>query len=58
MLSDYPMLPTIPVHDLNRARRWYAEKLGLTPASELPDALVYQTRHGSFLLFSSSEAGA
>jgi catechol 2,3-dioxygenase-like lactoylglutathione lyase family enzyme len=58
MLSDYPMLPTIPVHDLSRARRWYAEKLGLTPVSEVPDALVYQTRHGGFLLFSSREAGA
>jgi len=57
MLSDYPMLPTIPAHDLNRARRWYAEKLGLTPVSEVSGALVYQTRLGGFLLFSSREAG-
>jgi catechol 2,3-dioxygenase-like lactoylglutathione lyase family enzyme len=45
------------VRDLNRARRWYAEKLGLMPVSEVADALVYQNRHGGFLRFSFSEAG-
>lgn len=59
MLKDSQMLPTIPARDLDRARSWYADKLGLTPDHEPPDALLYRVGgDGWFLLFSSSGAGS
>ena len=41
MLSDYPAVATIPVTDMNRAKKWYAEKLGLAAsmfAVAIPDS--------------------
>jgi catechol 2,3-dioxygenase-like lactoylglutathione lyase family enzyme len=43
MLKDQHVLPTLPARDLDRARSWYADKLGLTPDQEPPDALLYRT---------------
>ena len=34
MLADRPIHTALPAADLERARRFYAEKLGLTPESE------------------------
>lgn len=36
MLSDHPIYTTIPVADLERAQRWYREKLGFEPAQDPP----------------------
>ena len=60
MLVDHPMTLTIPVSDLERARSWYEDKLGLAPVQEVPgEALAYRTGAGqSLLLFFSDEAGA
>jgi catechol 2,3-dioxygenase-like lactoylglutathione lyase family enzyme len=44
----------LPAQDLERARRWYAEKLGLEPAEERPGGLRYQFPEGSFALFQSA----
>src|SRR5882757_2742755 len=59
MLVDNPMTLTIPVGDLDRARCWYEDKLGITPVHEVPgEALMCRTGSGqSLLLFSSGEAG-
>jgi catechol 2,3-dioxygenase-like lactoylglutathione lyase family enzyme len=38
MLSEYPIHTALPATDLERAKRFYADKLGLTPESEGPDA--------------------
>ena len=38
MLADRPIHTTLPATDMERARRFYIEKLGLTPETELPDA--------------------
>ena len=38
MLADHPIHTPLPVTDLERAKRFYAEKLGLTPETELPDS--------------------
>lgn len=54
MLSSLEIHLTIPVQDLNRARKFYAEKLGLHPQSETPAGLVYQCKNSWFLLFPSS----
>jgi catechol-2,3-dioxygenase len=45
---------TIPAQDLERARAYYAEKLGLTPTSEGPIGLRYRLADGTrFRLFRS-----
>jgi predicted enzyme related to lactoylglutathione lyase len=36
MLKDHPMFPTLPASDLDRARAFYGERLGLTPSQVLP----------------------
>ena len=44
----------LPAQDLDRARRFYAEKLGLEPAEERPGGLLYRCRSGEFALFASA----
>ena len=46
--------PRLPAQDLERARRFYAEKLGLEPAETRPGGLRYQCRSGSFSIFQSA----
>jgi dihydrofolate reductase/catechol 2,3-dioxygenase-like lactoylglutathione lyase family enzyme len=44
----------LPAQDLDRARRFYAEKLGLEPVEERPGGLRYRCREGWFALFESA----
>ena len=44
----------LPAQDLERARRFYAEKLGLEPAETRPGGLRYQCRRASFSVFQSA----
>jgi catechol 2,3-dioxygenase-like lactoylglutathione lyase family enzyme len=44
----------LPAQDLQRARAFYAEKLGLAPAEERPGGLRYQCGNGQFALFESA----
>src|SRR3954468_23138211 len=44
----------LPAQDLERARRWYAEKLGLEPVDERPGGLLYRCASGEFALFASA----
>jgi catechol 2,3-dioxygenase-like lactoylglutathione lyase family enzyme len=44
----------LPVQDMERARRFYAEKLGLEPVEERPGGLLYRCGSNSFVLFTSS----
>jgi catechol 2,3-dioxygenase-like lactoylglutathione lyase family enzyme len=54
VLSERPCYPTLPASDLNRARTFYREKLGLEPTQETPAALFYTGGEGSrFILFPS-----
>jgi tRNA-Thr(GGU) m(6)t(6)A37 methyltransferase TsaA len=46
----------LPAQDLARARRFYAEKLGLEPVEERPGGLRYQAESGEFALFQSTGA--
>jgi tRNA-Thr(GGU) m(6)t(6)A37 methyltransferase TsaA len=46
----------LPAQDLERARRFYAEKLGLEPAEERPGGLLYRCAGGEFALFQSAGA--
>jgi Glyoxalase/Bleomycin resistance protein/Dioxygenase superfamily. len=54
MLSRLEIHATLPVKDINRAKKFYADKLGLTPKEETPAGLVYQCKDSWFLLFPSS----
>jgi predicted enzyme related to lactoylglutathione lyase len=46
----------LPAQDLDRAKAWYSEKLGLTPTGvDLTGGVVYELSQGTgFLLFQSS----
>ena len=48
----------LPATDLERARRFYADKLGLEPAEERPGGLLYRGRSGVFALFASGGAAS
>jgi catechol 2,3-dioxygenase-like lactoylglutathione lyase family enzyme len=54
MLSEYPIHAALPATDLERAKRFYADKLGLIPESEGPDGLFYRCGGSTrFLVFPS-----
>jgi catechol 2,3-dioxygenase-like lactoylglutathione lyase family enzyme len=44
----------LPAQDLDRARAFYAEKLGLEPVDERPGGLLYRVGGSEFALFQSS----
>jgi catechol 2,3-dioxygenase-like lactoylglutathione lyase family enzyme len=44
----------LPAQDLERARRWYADVLGLHPADERDGGLLYRCGTTSFALFAST----
>lgn len=46
----------LPAQDLERARRWYAEKLGLEPVEEREGGLRYRCGSTLFSLFASAGA--
>ncbi|MGX1887092.1 VOC family protein [Streptomyces sp. NPDC055287] len=46
----------LPAQDLARARRFYAEQLGLEPVDERPGGLLYQCGGTEFALFKSTGA--
>jgi catechol 2,3-dioxygenase-like lactoylglutathione lyase family enzyme len=48
----------IPAQDLERARRFYADRLGLEPVEERPGGLRYRCGGGAFSLFQSSGAAS
>ena len=44
----------LPAQDLERAKRFYGEMLGLTPTAEQPDGVFYEVGRTRLLLFPSS----
>ena len=53
MLSGVPTHTTLPCEDLERARHFYSETLGLEPARELPGGMFYESAGTRFFLFPS-----
>jgi catechol 2,3-dioxygenase-like lactoylglutathione lyase family enzyme len=53
-LRDSAVATRLPAQDLERARQFYAEKLGLEPVEERPGGLLYECGSGVFALFQSS----
>jgi len=56
MLSNVRIEARIPAQDLARARRWYAEKLGLEAVEEREGGLRYEGASGVFCLYTSTGA--
>ena len=54
MLNDAPVHATLPCSDFDRAKTFYAERLGLTPVEEQPAGAFYETGGTRFFLFPSS----
>jgi catechol 2,3-dioxygenase-like lactoylglutathione lyase family enzyme len=46
----------LPAQDLDRARRFYSERLGLEPVDEWPGGLLYRCGDVDFALFRSTGA--
>ncbi len=59
MLNDLSPITTIGVKDLNRAREFYEEKLGLEPVtSTMPEETqLYRCGHGMLEIYHSEFAG-
>jgi catechol 2,3-dioxygenase-like lactoylglutathione lyase family enzyme len=58
MLKRGRVATRIPARDLQRARSFYADKLGLEPNEERPGGLLYHCGEGEFALFESSGAAS
>jgi catechol 2,3-dioxygenase-like lactoylglutathione lyase family enzyme len=58
VLRDFPIHASVAASDLDRARAWYEEKLGMTPSRENPGGYWYQFAGGTWLyLYASGSAG-
>ena len=56
MLEDGGVSTRLPAQNLDRARAFYADKLGLEPIEERPGGLRYRCARGEFALFQSGGA--
>lgn len=56
MLSSFPAMTAIPVHDMARARAFY-DDLGFHASQERAEGVMYQAGDSSFLLFETPNAG-
>jgi catechol 2,3-dioxygenase-like lactoylglutathione lyase family enzyme len=56
MLRHAKVATRIPAQDLQRARAFYSEKLGLDPVEERPGGLLYRAGSCEFGLFESAGA--
>lgn len=58
MFEDTALHAVLPASDIERARRWYSEKLGLEPVEEDEYGNVqYETGGARFLLYQTEYAG-
>lgn len=58
LLQDSQVTANIPAADVERARRFYADMLGLSPTEENAGGLLYRTAGGtSFHLYQTEYAG-
>ena len=57
-LSDAPFVASLPAHDIERAVRWYEDKLGLTPIMDLGQAgQLYRTGGALWIIYQTPSAG-
>ena len=56
MFNPKKVATRLPAQDLDRARAWYRDKLGLKPTEERPGGLRYAIGDAEFVVFASSGA--
>lgn len=58
MLQKYPMYAYIPVKDVDRARKFYEQKLGFRPKEEIAGGVAYEfAEHTGCFLYPTPNAG-
>lgn len=57
MLNTQPIRPTIPAVDLDRAKRFYQDTLGMKIAEEREDGISFESGETTFYVYPSSFAG-
>jgi catechol 2,3-dioxygenase-like lactoylglutathione lyase family enzyme len=57
MLADAAIHASLAAADVDRARRWYSEKLALEPTKDHGDLLVYRIGDSVFTIYRSAFAG-
>jgi catechol 2,3-dioxygenase-like lactoylglutathione lyase family enzyme len=58
MLTERMVQATIPAADIDRAVRWYEEKLGFKPVSRIEGGAMYRAAGGTgFFLYATPHAG-
>jgi predicted enzyme related to lactoylglutathione lyase len=58
MLQKHPMYAYIPAKDVTRARKFYEEKIGLTPKEEVAGGVVYEFgKQTACFLYPTANAG-
>jgi catechol 2,3-dioxygenase-like lactoylglutathione lyase family enzyme len=57
MLGEFGIGVTLPASDLERARAWYEQKLGLTPVHKWAGGLRYRSGSTFFDIYPTSQAG-
>ncbi len=58
MLKDAQIVPYIPVADVDRARKFYEEKVGLKPKEVYAGGVIYECGEGSWVfMYPSQGAG-
>ena len=56
-ITNAPVHASLAAIDLERAKSWYADKLGWEPTMEAPGLLVYHVLDSDFTLFETPNAG-
>lgn len=59
MFEASPLMPTLPAADLDRAKAWYSNYLGLEPSTEDAErgSAMYEVGGSGFLVYQSEFAG-
>lgn len=57
MLDSFDIWPTLPVEDMERAKRFYSDRLGLELVRETDQWVSYRAGSGYLMLYPTSLAG-
>jgi catechol 2,3-dioxygenase-like lactoylglutathione lyase family enzyme len=57
MFADREVWAVVPASDIERAREFYRDKLGLEPKRDMRGALMYEAKGSKFLLYETQFAG-
>lgn len=58
MLADGTVFATVAVKDINNAKKFYSETLGLKQTDENPGGVTYQSGTGKLFVYQSPTAGS